>query len=513
MLRLAFLAALLIAALSPAADYVNPVLPGDYPDPSVIRVGDEYWATATSSQWAPVFPLLRSRDLVNWELVGHVFPKPPSWSVDRFWAPEITYHNNRVLIYYTARRRGGPLCVAVATAERPMGPYTDHGPMVCQEMGSIDGVAVDDENGSRYLVWKEDGNSRKQPTILWAQPLSADGTQLTGEPVEIMRNDPQSWERNVIEGAFFVRRDGRFHLFYSGAGCCGVNCTYALGVAWSENLLGPYERHPRNPILPASEQWKCPGHGSIVDSPDGRLWLLYHAYDARASIFVGRQGLLDEVTWDAEGWPVVRQGTGPSSGASVPWELTPAGSMQISPGLHPRWQWPPGTQPDVRFESTPSGHWMRVTAAGTGAAATVLGVPPTAADYDATIEIDRSNLAAGTQPGMAAYGNRENALGVALTQEGATLWSRRQKQEQTLARVSLPSAANMLLLRMSVREGRHVAFSYSTDGQQWTTVAPALEGGHLPPWDLATRIVLVCGGEAPGAACRFGPLSVVNVAP
>ena len=102
-------------------EYVNPVIAGDHPDPSVIRVGDEYWATATSSQWGPPFPLLRSRDLVRWEVTGSVLPGPPDWSNGSYWAPEIASHDGRYFVYYTARKRNGPLCVAVATASEPGG--------------------------------------------------------------------------------------------------------------------------------------------------------------------------------------------------------------------------------------------------------------------------------------------------------------------------------------------------------------------------------------------------------
>src|SRR5690242_10200212 len=101
------------------ATYSNPVIPGDHPDPSVTRIGNEFWATSTSSAWAPVFPLLHSRDLVNWALAGAVFEHAPQWSAGNYWAPEISYFKGKVYVYYTARRRDGPLCVAAATAERP----------------------------------------------------------------------------------------------------------------------------------------------------------------------------------------------------------------------------------------------------------------------------------------------------------------------------------------------------------------------------------------------------------
>src|SRR5215216_4051595 len=188
----------LSAQAQPRPEYANPAIAGDYPDPSVIRVGRDYWATATTSEWAPEFPLLRSRDLVNWQVYGAVFHKRPSWSDGNYWAPEIAEYRGRYYVYYVGHKKGGSLCVAVASASRPQGPYTDHGPLVCQDAGSIDAMPVTDENGRRYLTWKEDGNSRKLPTPIWAQRLSTDGTKLAGEKRELIRNDAP-WEAQLGE--------------------------------------------------------------------------------------------------------------------------------------------------------------------------------------------------------------------------------------------------------------------------------------------------------------------------
>src|SRR3954447_6908589 len=139
---------LLLLCLSSAAAetfYRNPVIPGDNPDPSVIRVGKDFWATSTSSEWGPQFPLLHSTDLVNWELTGNVFPHRPAWAVANFWAPEISEFQGRYFVYYVGRKNGGPLAVAVAAADNPAGPYIDHGPLVAQDAGSIDPVPVTDE--------------------------------------------------------------------------------------------------------------------------------------------------------------------------------------------------------------------------------------------------------------------------------------------------------------------------------------------------------------------------------
>jgi GH43 family beta-xylosidase len=200
--------------------------------------------------------------------------------------PEIDHHEGRFSIFYTARKKNGPLCVAVATATHPAGPYTDHGPMVCQEVGSIDAVAITDEDGRRYLVWKEDGNSRKLPTPLWAQRLDAGGITLVGERHELLRNEAP-WEGHLIEGPFIVRRNGWFYMFYSAGACCGRRCDYRLGVARARALLGPWERNPANPILAGNEHWRCPGHGSIVTDPRGRDFLLYHAYHPNTFEYAG----------------------------------------------------------------------------------------------------------------------------------------------------------------------------------------------------------------------------------
>ena len=218
--------------------YRNPVIADDHPDPSIIRAGKDYWATCTSSAWGPLFPLLHSTDLVNWEQTGAVLPHRPDWATGDFWAPEISEFNGHYFVYFVARQRDGRLSVAVATAEKPGGPYTDHGPLVAQDDGSIDPAPVTDTNGIRYLIWKEDGNSRRQPTPIWAQRLNDDGTKLTGERHELIRNDAD-WEGGVVEGPFILRHNDWFYLFYSGNGCCGMGCNYALGVARSRWLLGP----------------------------------------------------------------------------------------------------------------------------------------------------------------------------------------------------------------------------------------------------------------------------------
>ena len=493
-----------------AAEYHNPVIAGDYPDPSVIKVGPEYWATATSSEWGPQFPLLVSRDLVNWQLTGSVFAKRPEWSVANYWAPEIAEFKKRYYVYYVGRKKDGPLAVAVASADRPSGPYTDHGILVAQAAGSIDPMPFEDEKGEPYLIWKEDGNSRKQPTIIWIQRLNADGTRLEGEPKELLRNDAP-WEGAVVEGPFVVRRDGWFYLFYSGSGCCGAGCNYAMGVARSRSLHGPYEKHSRNPILAGNEIWKCPGHGSIVTNGIGRYFLMYHAYAVKDSIFTGRQALLDEVTFGRDGWPSINGGKGPSTSAAPPFQsVQKKAEVEYSDvfdgnALPPGWQWPVADEPQYNVHRgylvlAPS----RKTNDFVGA---VLARSTTVGDYSARTMV--GDVTAGAFAGIAAFGDPANAMGLAVGQGGQlVLWLRQKGKHQVLAEVGIPRKRD-IQLRLTAKNGHEFQFFARADeSQQWMPIGKDLQGKYLPPWDRNVRVALTVGG-AENAQGKFDHFSLV----
>src|SRR5918993_2228076 len=259
------------------------VMRGDHADPSVVKIGDKYWASATTSNWFPAYPLLSSTDLVNWKGEGYVFTTRPTWADFYFWAPEISYENGKVYIYYAAHKKDGNLCLSVASADNPAGPYKDHGPLMCEEAGSIDAFPMRDENGRLFMIWKEDGNSVRQPTPIWAQEMNEERTKLIGQKKELFRNT-LDWESNLVEGVSMLKIGEYFYAFYAAAGCCGIGCTYQSGIARSKNLLGPWEKYEKNPVLVNTGKWKCPGHGTPIEK-DGRYYFLYHAYDTATSIF------------------------------------------------------------------------------------------------------------------------------------------------------------------------------------------------------------------------------------
>jgi beta-xylosidase len=228
-----------------------------------------------------------------------------------FWAPEIHHIGNHYVAYFTARHKDGKLSIGAATAKDPLGPYTDIGAPLVHDasMGMIDATAFVDTAGTPYLVWKEDGNAVGQKTPIFGQPMSADGTALTGSRTELITND-LGWEGGVVEGPWVVSHGGSYFLFYSGNSY--ANATYAVGVARASSPLGPYQK-AGNPILASNGAWVGPGHCSVVDTPAGDSVMVYHAWQAGHvnGPGDGRMVLIDGVSWGA--WPSVPEAPSTSS--------------------------------------------------------------------------------------------------------------------------------------------------------------------------------------------------------
>ena len=277
--------------------FTNPVIARNFPDPHVIRANDQYFAYSTTSAGSNI-RYARSPDLVTWEIVGEALPALASWSGPTplfsdvahkaTWAPAVAQVGDGFVMYYTTpalempRPDGKPSqCIGVATSDSPDGPFDDEseGPIVCQADlgGSIDATQFADEDGTQYLLWKNDGNCCGIPTRFYIQELTDDGLELVGEATDMGVSNDLLWERFVIEAPTLWKNDGTYFLFYSGNDFASAE--YAVGYATSSEVLGPYVDAEENPILRTEPPAAGPGHQSIVADDDGDLWMTYHAWD------------------------------------------------------------------------------------------------------------------------------------------------------------------------------------------------------------------------------------------
>jgi len=447
--------AVVAGACAPVAG-ANPVVPGHHPDPSILRTAGGWYATSTSNEWLPAFPVLRSRDLAHWRQVGSVLSVRPRWARNDFWAPELVRGGGRVLAYYAALGRNGRRCVAGASAARVAGPYRDHGPIVCSSVGEIDPLPVEDELHAPWLVWKRNGNSRGRPTPILAAPLAPGGMSLAGPPRELFR-DGAAWERHNVEAPALIRHDGFTYLLYSAGHCCGRNCTYATGVARAPTLLGPWEKRS-GPILRGGGGVRCAGHVGVTSARDGAPLLAYHAY-VRGDP-ADRQMFIAPLRFDEEGWPTV--------GAAL--------DVRAEPAPVTGWQWPAGPRP--AFSAT-----REVLALSGGTVARQIGTTRFTAETVLHVA-DRSAF-----PSLSVTGSQGNAVGIEMRASEFAAWRSVQGTRRTTGRLRLPPgrpAAGGGRVRLRLVAGDRVGVAVRVRGR-WRRV-----GTRQPPprWANGARIAL-----------------------
>jgi arabinan endo-1,5-alpha-L-arabinosidase len=303
--------------------YTNPVLDRDAPDPSGAVKGEDgfYYIVSTQSIYDGdliKLPILRSADLVHWELAGQVFEKLPEWLHQEeinLWAPDFIKLKDKYYVYYSGKSKPNDdnvdMAIGVAVADHPLGPYKDKGGPVVSgpTFTAIDSFVFTDDGGKRYFYW---GSGFEPITV---QELSEDGMTLIGEKKAVLPVDPGTQYERLLEASWVIKRQGYYYLFVSGDNCCGDYANYAVMVARSESHLGPFVKYRTvkggGPILEANDRYNAPGHNSIITDEAGQDWILYHAID-REQPQKGRILLMDKIEWK-DGWPIINQGRGPTN--------------------------------------------------------------------------------------------------------------------------------------------------------------------------------------------------------
>lgn len=277
--------------------YLNPIMAGDHPDPSILRDGDVWYMTFSSFEAVPGLVIWRSTDLVNWSPVTAALTR----NIGSVWAPELCRHQGRYYLYIPARtddRR----TIWVSWADRIEGPWSD--PVDLDLPRHIDPGHAVGEDGKRYLFLS--GGDMVA--------LADDGLSTAG-PVRHVYDPwryPADWDVESFspEGPKITRRGEWFYMVTAVGGTAGPPTSHMVIAARSRSVFGPWEDHPDNPLIRTrdrSEPWWSKGHATFVEGPAGDWWMVYHAYE-NGYWTLGRQTLLEPIRWRADGWPEARGG-------------------------------------------------------------------------------------------------------------------------------------------------------------------------------------------------------------
>jgi xylan 1,4-beta-xylosidase len=487
--RCAVLLALLGITAAPAAErtFTNPILPGFHADPSLCRVGDDYYLVTSTFEYFPGVPIYHSRDLVNWHQIGHVLTRKSQLNLDKMrssrgiFAPTIRHHSGTFYMITTLVGGGGNFYV---TATNAAGPWSEP---VWLDRAGIDPSLFFDADGKVYYTRQVDG----ERGYSGQQLLNLQLGKLEGEIKELWRGTGGIWP----EGPHLYKVKGKYYLMISEG---GTSYDHRLTVARSDSPWGPFEPNPKNPILThkhlLNDPFQALGHGDLVETPDG-WWVTFLGFRPQGGRMhhIGRETFLAPVTWE-DGWPVVNGGKPipavmPAPKLTpYPWPQEPARDEFDSPALRLCWNYVrnpvesnysltalPGT---LRLHGSP----VTLTDVDTP---TFIGQPQTALNCRAATKLSFTPQNPNEEAGLVLRGNDKNhfEIGVTLRDGARKVFFRKVLDGKTVEPVAfagLPTGA--ITLSVKAAPLRYEFFYQSADGAE-TSLGTALTR------DLSTEVM------------------------
>ena len=460
---------LLIALAAPlmlAATYRNPILYADYSDPDVIRVGRDYYLVASSFHFSPGLPVLRSRDLVHWTIIGHVLPKlpfapsydmPGPHSLDDtrtkpiggtaygsgVWAPAMRHHDGHFYVYWPTPDEG----IFMATATDPAGPWSK--PVtVLAGAGYEDPCPFWDEDGKAWVIH---GMRGAGPLIL--HRMSADGTRLLDKGVVVAEDRKRL---PVLEGPKLYKRNGYYYIW---APIGGVG-TGPQAVGRARDIRGPYEW--RDVLIPGNGL-AGPHQGGWVETPSGQGWFVHFNQTGA----FGRIDYLQPVRW-VDDWPVVGDSGKPVSAHDYPDTGTPPtrDRLQTSDDFSARtlglqWSWNHNPD-DARWSLAARPGFLRLEAGQAQHLVTARNTLTQVLQGPAsriTARFDLARMADGERAGLSLFGARPSWIGAVRAGQVTRVTLGDAGGEEVG-----PLAGRILDLRAEVGTNQTVRYSYSLDG-------------------------------------------------
>lgn len=460
--------------------FKNPVIFADYSDPDVIRVGEDFYLVSSSFNCMPGLPILHSKDLVNWKIIGHVFQKYPFKEFDLpqhgngVWAPSIRFHNGEFYIYY-----GDPdLGIFMSKARNPAGPWSP--PLRVREAkGWIDTCPFWDDDGSAYLVHAWANSRAGIKSILTINRMSADGTKLLDDGKMVFDGHAH---HPTIEGPKLHKRNGFYYIFAPAGGVA----TGWQTVLRSTNIFGPYE--DKIVLVQGRTQINGPHQGAWVETKSGESWFI-HFQDRGA---YGRIVHLQPMKW-VNDWPVIGadddgDGKGepvltwkkPGVGKNFPVVVPQTSDWFDRQKLGLQWQWHANPQDDWMSLAARRG-WLRLFAAPLPEKSTNLWNVPNlllqkfpAPEFTVTTKLEIKSLSDGGKAGLVIMGMDYSFVGVEKSPGGCRIVKSSCKNANTggkeIVEENISISGDTLLLRVKVSAGANCEFSFSADGKDFATV-------------------------------------------
>lgn len=432
--------------------YQNPILGGDYPDPSVLRVGSDYYMTHSSFIYYPGLLIWHSTDLINWQPVCYALHQ----YVGSVYAPDFVVYEGRYYIYFPAGKTNW-----VVTAPSPEGPWSDP---VDLKVGGIDpGHIVSD--GKRYLYMA--GGNMVQ--------LSEDGLSTVGKVFKVYDGwkipDSLQVECKCLEGPKGLYHNGYYYLTSAEGGTAGPATSHMVISARSKSPLGPWTNSHYNPIIHTSDRkdtWWSQGHGSLVKDIDGHWWIMYHGYE-HGYRTLGRQTLLLPVEWTADHWFRVPPGIRPDQPIPKPAGKNSGNGMRLSDdfsgkALGLQWQLFKGQDMNrVRLKD----HSLYLDAESESLAEShPLLCEPVNHAYSLEVEVTVPDSATG---GLTLFYNEVGNVGVGFDRRSVYVFSHGRKM-----RLSTNTFGATAYLKL-INQDNEIFLYYSGDGKTWSKLDKSLE--------------------------------------
>ncbi len=480
--------------------YKNPVIFADYSDPDVIRVGDDFYMTASSFNCVPGLPILHSKDLINWKLIGYAIER---FADERFdsvqhgngvWAPSLRYHDGWFWIFYGDPDAG----IFMTKTKNPAGLWE---PLVCvkEAKGRIDCCPFWDDDGNAYLVHAWAKSRAGINSILTIARMSADGTKLLDEGKMVFdghANHP------TIEGPKMYKRNGYYYIFAPAGGVSNGWQT----VLRSKNIFGPYE--DRIVLEQGNSKINGPHQGGLVELESGESWFIH--FQERGAY--GRIVHLEPVKW-VNDWPVIgidEDGDGkgepvlsykkPNVGRNWPIVVLQMTDEFDSKKLGLQWQWHANYK-ESWFSLTARSGWLRLFSVPKPEKTVNLWSVPNfllqkfpAPEFTVTTKLELNNLAVGNRTGLIIMGMDYSYIAVERITDSFRLIKVACKDAQSgskeIEENNVAVVSNSLFLRVKVNREAVCSFSYSNNGKEFVSLGesfPAREG----KW-IGAKVGLFC---------------------